>query len=364
MALVTGVTCSAGLLWQSLRNVAAIRPAMDPERPLLLVGGTWMGRPRIEDTAARMAQTPGVRQVAWARRALLSKNLGAATVGFEPAGQPKLRFHFNQVSPGYFAVTGARILSGRGFTEGDGPQSTPVMMVNQTFVGRFFEGRDPLSQWLRADGKDRQVVGVVEDGPTMTLRERIEPYFYFPFAQKPDGEMTYFIAAADPGALAGPVRDLLRASAREFRFGDMVTLSQHMSLARTQETRMAIIVGSLAALGLFLAAAGLFGVTMFAVARRIPEFGIRMAMGASPARVAAQVLRQAALRVAIALPLGWMVAWGGRQAIQKMLYGIAPDDPSIFLGASVVVAFVGCAAALRPAVRAARVDPMTALRHD
>jgi ABC-type antimicrobial peptide transport system permease subunit len=126
----------------------------------------------------------------------------------------------------------------------------------------------------------------------------------------------------------------------------------------------ATVTGSLAALGLFLAAAGLFGVTMFAVARRTPEFGLRMALGASPGRVAEQVVRQAAVRVAVAVPLGWGVAWVGRQSIQKMLYGVTADDPATFAAASALVALVAFAAALRPAVRAARVDPMTALRHE
>jgi len=103
---------------------------------------------------------------------------------------------------------------------------------------------------------------------------------------------------------------------------------------------------------------------MFAVARRTPEFGIRMALGASPGRVAGQVLRQVGMRVAIAVPLGWGVAWVGRQSIQKMLYGVTADDPATFFGASAVVAMVACVAALRPAWGAARVDPMTALRHD
>jgi predicted permease len=365
MALVTGVTCSAGLLWRSLQNVSAIRPAMDPDRQMLLVAGTWNARPRVEETAAQLAQSSGVTGVAWARRAMLSGSLGGATVNLDLPGQPRQRFHFNEVSASYFGVTGARVLSGRGFAEADGPQSTLVVMLNQTAARRFFGEGNPLGQWLRVSGKDRQVIGVVEDGPADSLRERIDPYFYFPFAQRPDNEMTFFVATSrDPALLTTPVRDLLRGAARDFSFDEIRTLRHHMRLAHTAETRYVVIVGSLAALGLFLAAAGLFGVTMFAVARRTPEFGIRMAMGATPGRVAAQVLRQAAMRVAIALPLGWMVAWTGRQAIQKMLYGVASDDATVFIEASLVVAFVACAAALRPALRAARVDPMTALRHE
>jgi putative ABC transport system permease protein len=144
----------------------------------------------------------------------------------------------------------------------------------------------------------------------------------------------------------------------------MVTMRTHLRGARGDEEMAAMLTGSLAVLGLFLAAAGLFGVTLFAVARRTREFGIRVAVGASPSRIAGQVLRQAARRVAIALPLGWTAAYAGRQSIQKLLYGIAPDDPATFAAASAVVIVVGIAASLGPALRAARVDPVTALRQE
>jgi len=364
MALVTGVTCSAGLLWRSLQKVSAIRPAMDPDRKLLVVFGAWDDRPRVPETAAKIAQIAGVEQVGWARRAMLSSSLGGATVSVAVGSQPAMNFHFNQVSPNYFAVTGARIIGGHGFSEADGPQATPVVMVNQTFARRYFNG-EAEGKWARIDGKDRQVIGIVEDGPTISLRERIDPYVYFPYAQKPDGEMMWLVATSrDPGLAADAVRRTLRKSAADFLILKENTMRQLMDAAHSSETLTATITGSLAGLGLFLAAAGLFGVTMFAVARRTPEFGIRMALGASPGRVAGQVLRQVGMRVAIAVPLGWGVAWVGRQSIQKMLYGVTADDPATFIGASAVVAMVACVAALRPALRAAHVDPMTALRHD
>jgi predicted permease len=364
MALVTGVTCSAGLLWRSLQNVSAIRPAMDPDRRLLTVFGHWQNRLRVEETAARLERIPGVQQVAWARRAMLSGSGGGASVGVEVAGQPRLMLHYNLVSPSYFAVTGARITGGRGIAESDGPQSTPVVMVNETFARHFFGGA-ALGQWARISGKDRQIVGIVEDGPASWLRERIDPYVYFPFAQRPDEEMTFFLGTArDPAAVATAARGAFREAASDFLILDVRTLRQLMKTAYSGETLNAVVTGSLAGLGLFLAAAGLFGVTMFAVARRTPEFGVRMALGASPGRVAGQVLRRAVLQVAIAVPLGWGLAWVGRQPIQKMLYGVTADDPATFAAASAVVAVVAVAAALHPALRAARVDPMTALRHE
>jgi predicted permease len=364
MALVTGVTCSAGLLWRSLDNVAAIRPAMDPDRSLLLVEGAWEGRPRTADAAAWIGRVPGVEQVAWARRAMLAGSLGGATVGLELPGQPKLKFHYNPVSANYFAVTGARIVAGRGFAVADGAGATPVVLVSQAYTRRFSGGAAPLGQWIRVAGKDRQVVGVVEDGPSIHLRETIEPYFYFPEAQMPMGELTFFVAARDPAGVSRAVRAALRESAREFTVFDQHTLRMHMRGSRGEEEMAALLTGCLALLGLFLAAAGLFGVTMFAVARRTAEFGVRVAMGATPSRLAAQVLRQAAVRVAVAVPLGWLAAWAGRQSIQKLLFGVGAGDPATFAAASAVVALVACAATLGPALRAARIDPVSALRHE
>ena len=364
MALVTGVTCASGLLWRSLQNLAAVRPAMDPDRKLLLIAGHWESRERTAELGALMAQARGIEGVAWARRAQLSGSLGGATVGVEFPGQPRQEFHYNQVSPGYFAVTGARVLHGRPFTEADGPQSTLVAMLNETAVRRFAPG-EPMGQWVRIAGKDRQIVGIVEDGPTNWLREPTEPYFYFPFAQMPNREMTYFAASSsDPKTVTEGLRRLMRGSARDFTPLTVTTLKQHLRAARSGEELTTTIAGSLAVLGLFLAAAGLFGVTMFAVARRTPEFGIRMAMGATPWLVARQVMRQVAVRMAIALPLGWLLAWAGRRAIQGMLFGVAPDDPTTFLAASLVVALVALIAALHPALRAARIDPTAALRYE
>jgi ABC-type antimicrobial peptide transport system permease subunit len=113
-----------------------------------------------------------------------------------------------------------------------------------------------------------------------------------------------------------------------------------------------------------LAAAGLFGVTLYAVARRTAEFGLRVALGATPGRLLRQVLKEAGVRIAIAIPLGWALAWAARHAIGRLLYGIAPDDPWTFALAAAAVVAVGCVAVLPPAIRAARIDPMTALRHE
>jgi predicted permease len=370
MAVVTGVVCSAGLLWRSLDKLSQIRPAMDPDRQMLLASGMWdlnaaEASVRATALAGAIARLPGVERVAWARRVMLSGSGGGAITDVEIAGQPKLSFPFNNVSPSYFATAGARVVSGRAFSEGDGPNAALVVMVNQLFARRFFGAKDPLGQWVRIGGKDRQIVGVVEDGPHNHLRETPTPYIYFPFAQRPVPYLTWMIQTRrDPADLALALREFVRGADSGFTLLGVRTLREHMREARTDQEVGVQVAGSLAVVGLLLAAAGLFGVTLFAVARRTPEFGVRAAMGASPLDLARQVLREASTRVVFALPLGWALAYAGRNAIQRLLFGIGPDDPWTFAIASGVVALVAFTAALYPAVRAAHIDPMTALRHE
>jgi len=360
MAFVTAVVCSAGLLCRSFQNVAAIRPAMDPGRRLLLVEGA---ADQAETLASELSGLPGVVRVAYARRAMLAGSGGGMKVSLEIPGQPKTSFRYVQVSPSYFDTTGARILAGRAFRSSDGPHATAVVMVSQAFVRRFMRGRDPIGAWFRIDGRDRQIVGVVEDGPAIHLKERIDPFFYFPFAQMPSGETTFFLeSAGDPQLLAASVRTVARRESASFVVIGMHTMRQYMFTARKEDAILAGLLLTLALLALLLAAAGLFGVTTYAVSRRMREFGLRVALGATGEDLRRQVLRRTALQSAIGIPLGWALALASRSVLESLLYGVKATDPWMLSAASVVVALVALAAALRPALTAARVDPVVALR--
>jgi len=352
-----------------LQNISAIRPAMDPDRQVLLVQGYWGSTlpvaTRADSLMSRLSGLPGVKRIAYARRVLLSGSGGGAAVDLEMPGQPKVSFAYDQVSPSYFATTGARIVAGRGFRSSDGRDTTPVVMVSEAFVRRYATGRSPLGAWIRVDGKDRQIVGVVEDGPNEHLREPVEPYFYFPFAQMPTPEITMFVeSAGNPERLASSVRTETRRADAAFILTTMHTLHQHMFSARKQETVLSGAAGALALLGLVLAAAGLFGVTSYAVSRRMREFGLRVALGASGTDLHRQVLKRTGFQVAFGIPLGWAMAFAARQVLESTLYGIKATDPWVVFAASGLVALVALFAALRPAFTAARVDPMVALRYE
>ena len=369
MAFVTAVACSASLLWRSLENVAAIRPAMDPDRRMLLVRAWWEIKvpfaSRAEALAEQLSGIPGVQQVTYARRAMLSGSGGGAAVDVEVPTKGQFSYRLNQVSPSYFATTGARILKGRGFSRADSSDSVPVVMVNETFARRFYEGSDAIGAWIRAGGKDRQIVGVVEDGPTIHLKEQSAPYLYFPFAQNPTDYLTFFIACSkDAGAMADAVRKTLRGADSALTLGSITTFQQHMNRARAGERLAAGIAGVLCGVGLLLAAAGLFGVTFHSVSRRTKEFGVRLALGATAGNLRRQVLREAAWKAALALPAGWLLAWSSRRILEKYLFGVTAMDAWVPAVASIVVLLVAILATLHPAHRAAGVDAMEALRHE
>lgn len=368
MGFVTATTCSAALLWRSLNNISAIRPAMDPDRKLLiLTGGCYehsgaVRAARMEAMAERFQSLPGAVRVAYARRAMLSGSGGGAEIAIELQGQGKFSYRYDQVSDSYFATVGARLTRGRSFNRAG---ATPELMVNEAFVRRFFPSGEPVGRWVGLGGRDAQIIGVVEDGPTNNLKEEILPYLYLPFSQLPSADITFFIETArDPAMLADSARKLARSSDRAIVISGIETMRQHMSVERRHQEIAAAIGGSLAAVALLLAAAGLFGVTLHSVNRRTRDFGIRLALGAKPRDLHRQVLAEAARIVVVGLPLGWSLAWASRHIIERFLYGVHGSDIGTLCLASVVVILVAFTAALAPARRAAMVDVAVALRHD
>ena len=367
IGLITAFTDSAGLLWRSLYNVAAIRPAMDPDRDMLLIQGVWTGgrdaRARIDALAKELNAIPGVVDAAYGRRVMMAGSGGGQRVAFERPGQLPLTFRFNQVSPNYFAATGARVLKGRMFSGADGPDATPVAMVSSAFARKFFPRGDALNAWARIDGKDRQIVGIVEDGPSNNLKENVEPFLYFPFAQRPSGDFTFFLhTAMDAGRVIAAARERIRKSESAFLPVDFLTLAQHLRAQRQEEELAADVSGGLALLGIVLAAAGLFGVILYAVKRRLREFGIRVALGATPATLSRQVLREALRMAAAGVALGGVLCVAFLHLLRTYLFGVKPGNASAFAVAAIVVTLVALLAAATPARRAAQADPIEALR--
>jgi putative ABC transport system permease protein len=233
---------------------------------------------------------------------------------------------------------------------------------------RFWPGEDPIGKLLRnANPQTRplEVVGVVRDGRMRNFREDPRPCFYRPLTQSYVQEMT--LIARTPGgpelALA-EIRHELRALDKDLPVAGAETMHAHLDRALSQERLTASLLSGLGLLALALAAIGIYGVMSFSVAQRTREIGIRMALGAQAPDVLAMVLRHAAILLGAGLAIGWAAAALVTRYAASLLYGVSPTDPWTFVAVSAVLAAAAMLACYLPARRAARVDPMVALRYE
>jgi predicted permease len=314
-----------------------------------------------------------VRGVNGVRAAALS--LGMPVIGagvdssFTPEGEerdPDATAFVNEVSDGYFAATGTRLLSGRDFGPDDRPGSPPVAIVNDALVRRYFGGRSPLGQ--RATVGIRgvvEIVGVVETTKYESLREADSPIVYTHALQGTGlGPGLNVVVKADGGDSAAV--DIRRAAqaAGPVPVTAVRTLASQIDRTLVRERLIARVLGTLALVAVLLAAAGLYGVLAYTVTRRTREIGVRLALGATRSGVLAPVLRQSLALVAVGIGIGVPASLALARLLESTLYGVTPGDPRVL--AAVVGSLLGVAflAGLVPALRASRVDPLVALRSE
>jgi predicted permease len=288
------------------------------------------------------------------------------------------RAFLNSVSPGWFSMFGVPLLAGRDFGPQDRPNTELVAIVNETFVRRFTGGRSLVGETVRfSDWQDSppfRIIGFVGDSGAAIyfgLREEIPPTVYLHVAQRQMGIrdftplVSYRIAVR--GAQASPLA-LVRGTAAAIERVDpdlktsFRTMSDYIDATVMYERLAAILAGLFGALALLLAAVGLYGVTAQAVGRRRPEIGVRVALGATPGRVVRMVLSRVVALVAIGVVVGGALSLWAARFGAALLFGLRPNDPATFAGAAVVLAGAALFAGWLPARRAARIDPVTALR--
>jgi putative ABC transport system permease protein len=280
----------------------------------------------------------------------------------------------NQISPGFFATYGQRLIAGRDFTDRDRDGAPPVAIVNDAFARHFLNGASPIGHTLHTPerfglpaGPAMEIVGVVADAVYRNLREPVGPTVYSAAAQKTAGfPMTEFnlsirAASGSPAQLTRSVADAIAGVNRDLAL-TFRPLSEQVNASLTQERMVAMLSGFFGALALLLAGLGLYGVTSYAVSRRRTEIGIRMALGADPAGVVRLVLSRVSLLVGLGVLVGSAVSAWASQFVAPLLYGLEPRDPATLLASAVVLAAVGALAGWLPADRASRIDPADVLR--
>ncbi len=271
------------------------------------------------------------------------------------------------VTPDFFKVLGIRFIKGRTFAESDRLDQPWVMVINETFARQFFPGRDALGRTVHEGNRDATVIGIVRDVKQTTLMDAPEPQFYLPQSQKPWDALT-FVMRTREGVPTAPIiaeaRRLVRGLDPLMALYRTMAMDQVLQDALTSQRMFRTLLQGFAVIALVLAAAGMYGVTSYHVAQRIPELGLRLALGARPGSLMTMVLRQGAVLAGIGAIAGITGAAVAARVLSSMLYGVSPNEPSVFGLAIAVLGLTMVLACLGPARRATRVEPLVALRSE
>jgi predicted permease len=326
-----------------------------------------------QDLLERVRAIPGVESAAETSVVPATGNWWNDTVRTHDSGhETRGSAYFNNVSPGFFKTMVTGLVRGRDVSESDSLASPTIAVVNQTFVRKFLPGKNPLEQTLRVElmpGKLEpvyQIVGVVQDTKYRSLREGPQPIVYLAAAQAKDPDLQPALLVRSNLSF-----DALRSSLDRTIRGANPAIAFHFSVLQTEvrdrlvrERLMASLSGFFGFLAVVLATIGLYGVISYMVIRRRNEIGIRMALGADRGRVLALIMREAAILLSVGLGVGAGLAWLTARAAGALLFGLNARDPVTFVLAAALLAAIALAASYIPAHRAARLDPLEALREE
>jgi len=331
--------------------------------------------PLYDEIERRLATLPGVVS---ASRSVLTpvsgfqwdQNLHADSPN-SPSGDASATL-LNAVSPGYFRTLLTPILAGRDFNAQDTKTAPKVAIINQTAARKFYPGLNPVGRHFRLEqdpgklGAPVQVVGVVKDSKYWTLREETRATAFIPITQQPDwpwGPNFLIRVTERPSAILSLVQASVVSVDNSLSL-EFHTLAEQVDDSLVQERLLATLSAFFGGLALLLAMIGLYGAVSYMVAQRQTEFGIRMALGASPVSILRLVLDDVAIILAVGVAAGFCISLASVRVLEKLLYGLAARDAATLIGAALLLSFVALVAGYIPARRATKVDPLVALRYE
>ncbi len=288
-----------------------------------------------------------------------------------PAPGEYLDSNYREVTHGYLQTMGVRLVRGRYLSPSDGPETKPVIVINETMARQYWPGRDALGSRLKLGGFDspskwREIVGIVADVHQMGIDVPPRAEMYFPVTQVEAPEPNFLVirSAGDPSALIPAVTKLIHSVDPEQPVSNVQTLGAIVDHELEQKDMQTVVLGAFAALAVALAAIGIYGVMAYSVTQRTAEIGVRMALGAR----AADVLRLIAGRGLGLAMAGIVIGAAGALALTRamagILFGVKADDPGTYAAVCAILLAVAITASMVPAIRAARLDPVRALRDE
>lgn len=389
MALAVVLLAGAGLLLESLTHLLRVDPGIRPDHvftfrvalPEAKYPTPRSQREMVERTIEAMRQLPGADAAAASMSSpFISNNFG---ISYEIEGRPKGPPGNNPVAeirpstPGFFRALGLPLVKGRLFDEGDRREKPQVAVVNEAFVRQTFPGEDPIGKRIKLgwgmdgdDGKGEitaggEIVGIVRDVRQFGLSRPPPPMVYLPFAQAPVSSFTVFVhSPASPALLEREARRRLREIDPDLPIFAAKELTATMAGSIEGPRFFTLVLAGFSALALLLAAMGVYGVISYSVVQRTRELGIRFALGATAGGVLRLVLRQGMAMVALGAFAGVAAAAALTRFMRAMLFEVTPADPIALFASCAVLCAVALIACWLPARRAARVDPLVAMKSE
>ncbi len=367
---------AAGLFLRSLSSAHELDPGFEMEALAVMVVGPGQGgydearaRQFYDAVLERVGGLPGVRSASWASNLPLFGGFQRSVYpeGLEDQEEEEGVLVFsNIVALEFFATFDVARLRGRDFSRADREETIPVAIINEAMAQQFWPGEPAIGKRFRLYGNEffHEVVGIVETTKIATLGEDPRACIYLPLEQNYSETMTLYLRTnGDPAVV-------MAVAQREIRSMDaLVPIIRPMTVGEVIDQSLigprlgAALLGVMGAMALVLASVGLYGVLAYSVSQRHQEIGLRMALGARQPDVLWLILRNAMTVVGIGAAIGLAAALAVSRAVTDLLYGISATDPATYLGVALMLAAVACLASSVPALRASRVDPLVALRH-
>jgi len=321
-----------------------------------------------ERTRDALRSTPGIERVgATSRLPLLPGNSrrGLAIRSLPADAQPVA--DYRTASPEYFGVMGIPLLRGRAFEDADRENRPLVAVVSQSAAQAFWPGREAIGEHFQINvpGPDITVVGIVGDVHSASLELASQPTVYVPYRQDAFPFMTFTLKTrAGAPALANAIRAAVWSVDKDQPTGAVLTMDERLSNSMVRRRYSVTLLTAFGATAVLLAAVGLYGVLAFIVSSRRREIGVRIALGATALDVVGDVLGHGLRLTGLGMAIGVALALAVTRLMSTLLFGISPTDIATFAGAAALLAVITIAASLVPALRASRVDPLTALRDE
>jgi predicted permease len=378
VALAVVSVIGAGLFVKSFQMARSIQPGFDPHQVAMAqmnLSAAGYDASQADSFCGRlrevMERQPGVTAVSYGDYVPLSIGAGSwedlQIQGYVPGPNENMKIYRNLIAPAYFDLMKIPLLEGREFTSQDDRRNLPVMIVTREFVRRFLPNQEAIGKKVYGWGRWFTVVGVVDDSKILRLTENTAPYFYAPVRQiyRPEMGLKFLVRTS------GPVNDVVAALRREANaidpavpvFGAM-PFEEYIGASLFAQRIAASLLGTLGCVALLLAVIGLYGVMAYSVAQRTSEIGIRVALGAQPVQVMRMIIRECLVLALPGLAVGSLLAAALARVVSASLVEVSPRDPAIYAAAAVFTIVVTLCAAANPARRAAKVDPMVALRYE